>query len=72
MKIFSGKFTLFIHHGHAKDGRIVYIERIGQLDITQLFEATTEDRMFEFFVKGYELQLRYKFPALQHHFGKYI
>jgi len=60
------------HHGHAKDGRIIYIERLGQLNLTGLFEVTSEERIFEYFIWGYERQLRFKFPALSAHFGKSI
>ena len=38
------------YHKVDKNGRPIYIERFGQLDITKLFEITTEERMVKFYV----------------------
>ena len=41
----------------------MYIERIGSLNIEKLFEVTTEDRMFLYSLKGYEMLTKLIQPA---------
>lgn len=56
----------FYPHGHHKtdrEGRPIYIERLGQLELSKLFEITTEPRMMRYFVREYERLLKLKLPA---------
>ena len=51
------------YHKTDKYGRSIYIERIGQLDIKRLFEVTSADRMFKYFVREYERLIQDRMPA---------
>ncbi|KAF5387698.1 hypothetical protein D9615_000005 [Tricholomella constricta] len=57
------------YHRTDKDGRPIYIERLGQLDITALYAATTQERQLKRLVKEYEISAIDRFPACSKTFG---
>lgn len=51
------------YHKMDKDGRPIYIERLGQLDMRALYAATTQDRLLKRLVWEYEKFLTDRLPA---------
>ncbi|KAL4588828.1 hypothetical protein LXL04_001724 [Taraxacum kok-saghyz] len=51
------------HHGVDKDGKPVYIERIGQVDAAKLLQVTTLERYIKYHVMDFERTMNDKFPA---------
>lgn len=51
------------YHGVDKLGRPVYYERFGVLDVTRLFQVTTEPRIIRHYMQEYEILMKLKFPA---------
>ncbi|KRW99487.1 CRAL-TRIO domain [Pseudocohnilembus persalinus] len=51
------------YHKTDKQGRPVYIERVGSLNLKNLFEQTTEERLIKYYIQSYEILLQRIFPA---------
>ena len=56
---------LYPHGYHRTDkiGRPVYIELYDKTDVKGLFKITTEEKMVKYYIKQYERQIKYIFPA---------
>lgn len=51
------------YHQTDKQGRPIYIELYDKTDVKALFQITTEEKMVKYYVKQYERQIKYIFPA---------
>lgn len=51
------------YHGVDKEGRPVYIERLGKIDVDRLLKVTTPERYLKYQISEYEKTCRIRFPA---------
>lgn len=65
----------FYPHGYFrtdKEGRPIYIERIGLLKIQNLFKVTTQDRLVKYYIQSYERLVNDILPACTKKFNKRV
>jgi len=60
------------YHKTDKEGRPIYVERLGFLDVKKLFGITDEDRMIKNHIVSYESMIRERFPACSKMAGYHI
>lgn len=53
-------------------GRPIYIQHLGQVNIKKIYEVTTEERMLKFHVQEYERCIQYIMPACSKIAGRHI
>jgi len=60
------------YHKSDKDGRPVYIEQLGKIDLAQMLKITTEERMLQNLVYEYEKLADPRLPACSRKSGKLL
>jgi CRAL/TRIO domain len=60
------------YHGTDKQGRPIYIERLGNLDVAKIFTVTTEARMLKYYQFSYEFSMKVRYPACSEVAGRRI
>jgi len=62
-KVEVDKYYPQYYHKSDKDGRPIYIEQLGKLDIKALYSCTTQERLLQRLVLEYERSLSQRVPA---------
>ncbi|KAI3404887.1 SEC14 [Candida oxycetoniae] len=57
------------YHKTDKDGRPVYYEELGKVDLTKMLKVTTQERMLKNLVWEYESMCQYRLPACSRQAG---
>ena len=66
------KYYPQFYHRIDKDGRPIYIERLGQIDVTKIGQITTQDRQLHHLVDEYEKFLKDRLPACSKFKGELV
>ncbi|KAJ5493305.1 Sec14 cytosolic factor [Penicillium diatomitis] len=66
------KFYPQYYHKTDKDGRPVYIEKLGKIDLNKMYEITTAERMLQNLVCEYEKVADPRLPACSRKAGKLL
>ncbi|ODV95223.1 hypothetical protein PACTADRAFT_68296 [Pachysolen tannophilus NRRL Y-2460] len=66
------KFYPQYYHKVDKDGRPVYIEELGAVNITEMYKITSQERMLKNLVWEYESFVRFRLPACSRKVGSLI
>ena len=66
-----GNYSLIIFNveDYLQDGRPLYIEQLGKLDIKALYSVTTQERQLKRLVQEYERSMLHRLPACSHTYG---
>ncbi|CAD7696725.1 unnamed protein product [Ostreobium quekettii] len=60
------------YHKTDKQGHPVYVQHLGNINLTRILEVTTEERMLKYHIQEYERCLKYIFPVCSKVWGKQI
>lgn len=60
------------YHKTDKQGRPIYIERVGLLNVPAVFALSTPERMVRHYIQAYEILMKLKFPACSAAAGKKV
>lgn len=60
------------YHKTDKDGRPVYFEELGKVNLTEMYKLTTEERMLKNLVWEYESVVNYRLPACSRAVGHLV
>ena len=66
------KYYPQFYHRTDKDGRPIYIEQLGKLDIAKLYALTSQDRQLKHLVHEYEKFLKDRLPACSKEKGELV
>lgn len=69
------EFKSYFNHGFHqtdKQGRPIYIECYGGIDVKKLFEVTTPERWLKYYIREFERLVKYRFRACSKFSGKII
>lgn len=60
------------YHKTDKDGRPVYFEELGAVNLTEMYKITTQERMLKNLVWEYEAFVKYRLPACSRYSGHLV
>lgn len=60
------------YHKTDKDGRPVYFEELGAVNLTEMYKITTQERMLKNLVWEYESFVKYRLPACSRYCGHLV
>ncbi|KTW27935.1 phosphatidylinositol/phosphatidylcholine transfer protein SEC14 [Pneumocystis jirovecii RU7] len=66
------KFYPQYYHKEDREGRPIYIEHLGKINLHEMYKITTEERMLQNLVYEYEKFIDYRLPACSRKYGKLI